>query len=202
MKYDPAAKTYTIAGGGANMWASSDHFHYVWKKVSGDAMLAATIEFTATNPATGTPDPHRKACLVIRQTLDSDGVYADAAVHGDGLTSLQWREEKGGPTRQSQSTMVVPKRVRIEKRGNYVSMSVAGPGEELRPAGGAMRIDLKGEYYIGLGVSAHNTGRIETATFSNVEFGVPPAGTGQKPTLINTLETINVRSGIAASPTS
>jgi TolB protein len=194
VKYDPAAKTYTIAGGGANMWATSDHFHYVWKKVSGNAMLAATIEFTATNPATGTPDPHRKACLVIRQTLDSDGVYADAAVHGDGLTSLQWREEKGGPTRQSQSTMVVPKRVRIEKRGNYVSMSVAGPGEELRPAGGAMRIDLKGEYYIGLGVSAHNTGRIETATFSNVELGVPPAGTGQKPTLINTLETINVRS--------
>ena len=37
--YDAAKKAYTIAGGGENMWATADHFHYVWKKVSGDAML-------------------------------------------------------------------------------------------------------------------------------------------------------------------
>jgi len=194
-KYDPAAKTYTITGGGANMWATSDHFHYVWKKVSGDAMLAATIEFTATNPATGTPDGHRKACLVVRQSLDSDAVYADAAVHGDGLTSLQWRDVKGGVTHQIESTTVAPKRVRFEKRGSYVSMSVAGAGEELRPAGGSTRIDLQGEYYIGIGVTSHNTGRLETVTFSNVELSTPPAiSTTQKPLLVNALETINVRS--------
>jgi hypothetical protein len=28
--YDPASKTYTIAGGGENMWAAAAHFHYVW----------------------------------------------------------------------------------------------------------------------------------------------------------------------------
>ena len=30
--YDAATKTYTIGGGGENMWAAADHFHYVWKK--------------------------------------------------------------------------------------------------------------------------------------------------------------------------
>jgi TolB protein len=198
-KYDPAAKTYTIAGGGVNMWASSDHFHYVWKKVSGDALLAATIDFVATHPASGTPDAHRKAVVAVRQSLDSDAAYADAAVHGDGLTSLQWRDVKGGPTRQIESMAIAPKRVRFEKRGNYVSMSVAGAGEELKPAGGSTRIDLQGEYYIGLGVTAHNTGRIETATFSDVELTTPPplsttTTTTQKPAMVNTLETINVRS--------
>ena len=192
--YNSQTQSYAVSGGGANMWGTADQFHYVWKKVSGDVMLAASIEFTGTKPATGTPDPHRKACLVIRQTLDSDSVYADAAVHGDGLTSLQWRDEKGGATHEVQSTVVAPKRVRIEKRGNYVSMSVAGDGEELRPAGGSARVEIPGEFYIGLAVSAHTTARIETGTFSNVELGTPPPGTGQKPTLINTLETISLRS--------
>jgi TolB protein len=192
-QYDPASKTYTIAGGGENMWAAADHFHYVWKKVSGDVTLEATVGFVSSNPATGTPDPHRKACLVIRQTLDPDSPYADAASHGDGLTSLQWRDKKGDVTHEVQSGVSGPKRLRIEKRGNYVSMSIAGAGEELHPAAGSARVDFTGDFYIGLGVSAHNTGRIETAAFSDVVLGTPPPATGRT-TLVNTLETISLRS--------
>ena len=176
--YDAASKTYTISGGGENMWANADHFHYVWKKMSGDVALTATINFVGTTPSTGTPDPHRKACLVIRQTLDSDAVYADAAAHGNGLTSLQWRDAKGAVTHEVQTDIDGPKQLRIEKRGNYVSMSVGGPGEALQPAGGAARVDFTGDFYVGLAVSAHNTGRIEKVEFSNVALTTlpPPAG--------------------------
>jgi TolB protein len=191
--YDAATKTYSISGGGENMWAAADHFHYVWKKVSGDVTLEATVGFVSSNPAAGTPDAHRKACLIIRQTLEADSVYADAAAHGDGLTSLQWRDAKGAVTHEVQSAAVGPKRLRLEKRGNYVSMSIAGAGEELHPAGGAARVEFTGDFYVGLGVSAHNTGRIETATFSDVQLGTPPPLTGRT-TLVNTLETISLRS--------
>jgi TolB protein len=191
--YDPVTKVYTVEGGGENMWSTADHFHYVWKKMSGDVMLDATIEFVGTSPATGSPEGHRKACLVIRQTLDADAVYADAAAHGDGLTSLQWRDTKGGVTHEVQSNIVGPKRLRIEKRGNYVSMSVAAPGEELRPAGGAARVEFSGDFYVGVAVSAHNTARLEKATFSDVDLRPAPAVAGRT-TLVNTLETINLRS--------
>ena len=191
--YDAGAKTYTISGGGENMWAAADHLHYVWKKVSGDVTLEAMFAFAGTNPATGAPDAHRKACLVIRQTLDSDSVYADAAAHGDGLTSLQWRDTKGGATHEVQSNVAGPTRLRIEKRGAYVSMSIAAPGEPLGPAGGAARVEFSGEFYIGIGVSAHNPARIETAVFSDVVLGTPAPATGRT-TLVNTLETISLRS--------
>jgi hypothetical protein len=192
-RYDEASATYTIVGGGENMWAAADHFHYVWKKVSGDVALTATIRFAATAPAGGSPDPHRKACLVIRQSLASDAVYADAAVHGNGLTSLQWRESTGAATHEVQADVTGPARVRVEKRGSYVSMSIAGPSEALHPAGGAARVDLTGDFYIGLGVSAHNTGRLETATFSDVEVDSLPPLDGPT-TLVNTLQTISLRS--------
>src|SRR3954470_10560866 len=41
--FDPAKKLYTVTGGGENMWASADHFHFVYKKLSGDVTLTATI---------------------------------------------------------------------------------------------------------------------------------------------------------------
>ena len=191
--YDADRKTYTVSGGGENMWGVADHFHYVWKKVSGDVRLDATIEFAGTLPATGTPNAHRKACLVIRQSLDPDAVYADAAVHGDGLTSLQWRDAKGAVTHEVQASVAGPTRLRIEKRGSYVSMSLASGGEPLHPAGGSARVEFTGEFYVGLGVSAHDTGRIEQASFANVELGPPPPATGPT-TLVNTLETISLRS--------
>src|SRR6476469_9661266 len=166
--YDAAKGVYLIAGGGENMWAAADHFHYVWKKVAGDVLIEASVQFVDSQPAGGTPDPHRKACLIIRQWLDSNAVYADAARHGDGLTSLQWRDAPGAVTHEVQPNATGPTRLRLEKRGNYVSMSVAGPGDSLKPSGGAAKIDLSGEFYVGIGVSAHNPGRIETATFSDV----------------------------------
>jgi hypothetical protein len=168
--YDGERQVYTISGGGENMWGTADHFHYVWRKVSGDVMLEADVQFVGTRPAGGVPDAHRKACLVIRQTLDPDSVYADAATHGDGLTSLQFRNAKGGITREVKSTMVGPRRLRVEKRGTSVSMSVAAAGEEFGPAGEAAKIELTGDFYVGLAVSAHNTGRIETAAFSKVRL--------------------------------
>src|SRR3954447_16585209 len=192
-RFDPAAKVYSIAGGGENMWAAADHFRYVWTKVSGDVSLEASIDFVGTTPDSGVPDPHRKAALIIRQSLDPDSIYADAAVHGDGLTSLQWRGAEGAVTHEVQSNEIGPSRLRLEKRGAYVTMSIAAAGEDLHAAGGSARVDLTGEFYVGLGVSAHNTGRIETATFSNVALCEQPGVTGPA-TIINTLETINLRS--------
>ena len=199
--YDAARKTYTVSGGGENMWAAADHFQYVWKKVSGDVMLEATIEFTGTRPATGAPNAHRKACLVIRQSLDSDAVYADAAVHGDGLTSLQWRDAKGAVTHEVQSAISGPTRLRIEKRGSYVSMSLASAGEALRPAGGAARVEFTGEFYVGLGVSAHDTVAARAGGLFGRRARHAASGTGRT-TLVNTLETISLRPTIGASPTS
>ncbi len=189
VEFDPGRRAYTVAGGGTNMWFANDDFHFVWKKVSGNVTLAADIAFEGQGG-----DPHRKACLLIRQSLDADSAYADAAVHGDGLTSLQYRGAKGERTYEIQSGVARPKRVRIEKRGRYVSMSVAGESGELRPAGGSFPLDLTEPFYIGLGVCAHNQEALEKAAFSNVEITTGPPASAGKPRLISTLEMVPLAS--------
>ena len=198
--YDPDKKNYTVTGGGDNMWAATDAFHFVWKKMSGDLTFAATVEFA---PSTGA-DPHRKAVLMIRQTLDPASPYADACLHGNGLTAIQWRDTKADPTYETQAQANAPKRVRLEKRGNYLSMSFGTSDSDLQPVGGACKIELPGEFYIGLGVGAHSAARRETATFSDIVItpltaaAAPATATGRgaaaRTNLISTLETIQLSS--------
>jgi len=188
--FDSASGALTVSGGGANIWANQDDFHYVWKKASGDIMLAANVSFS---PATKGAIEHRKAVIMIRQSLDPDSPYADACVHGNGMTALQWRDTKGGISNEVQANANAPHRLRIEKRGDYFSMSIGDSAADLHPAGGCCKVEISGEYYIGIGVCAHSKDRVESATVSDIEFGVPPTGTGH--TMISTLETIALSSG-------
>jgi TolB protein len=182
LQYDATKAAYTITGSGENMWATADAFHYVWKQVSGDVALSADVAFAGTGG-----DAHRKAVLVVRQTLDGDSAYADVALHGNGLTSLQARDEKGVATHEIQSNVTGPQRVRLQKIGEYFYMSVDGAF-----AGGSMRVKLAEPFYVGIGVCAHNKDVSETAVFSNVELKTGTL-TGQ-PALYSTLETITVTS--------
>ncbi|MEY2409227.1 MAG: hypothetical protein QOF48_1897 [Verrucomicrobiota bacterium] len=188
VKQDAAAGSYSVSGGGANMWFTNDAFHFVWKKMTGDVTLAANISFSGTGG-----DPHRKACLVVRQSLEPDSAYADAALHGDGLTSLQYRPARGERTYEIQSGVSGPQRLRIEKRGRYVSMSIARAGESISPAGGSFRLDLTGPFYVGLGVCAHNDARLEKAVFTDVDLQQPVPSTG-RPQLFSTLEIVPLAS--------
>ncbi len=189
-EFDSAKNTYLIAGSGANMWSTNDAFHFVWKEMSGDLTLGATIRWIGTSS-----QPHRKACLIIRQNLDANSPYADAVLHGNGLTSIQYRETTNGPTREIQSNVTGPARLRIEKRGDYVSMSIAPAGETLRPAGGAFRIQFKEPFYMGLAVCAHDPNAMEKAAFSNVEIASLPPVTGDATLRIeSTLETVPIGS--------
>ena len=189
VNFDPAKSEYLIAGGGENMWFTNDAFHFVWKKVSGDFMLTADVKFIGTGG-----NPHRKACLLVRQSLKPGSVYADVALHGSGLTALQYRDTPNGPTHEIQSNISAPARMRIEKRGDYISMRLAAAGEDLKPAGGYLRIPFKGKFYVGLGVCAHDKKAIEQAVFSNVELKPVSTPANAQPVLESTLEMVAVAS--------
>ena len=45
---------------------------------------------------------------MIRQSLDADSAYVDVALHGDGLTSLQFRDAKGAATHEVQANVSAP----------------------------------------------------------------------------------------------
>lgn len=187
--FDSAQASYAIAGSGQNMWLARDDFHFLWKRASGDLTLAADIAFVGAGK-----EPHRKACLMIRQSLESDSPYVDAALHGDGLTSLQFRAIKGGATHEVQANVVAPRRLCIEKQGNYVHLYLAPAAAKPSFSGAAVRITFEEPFFVGLGVCAHNADVTERALFSNVQLAAPPASASMRPVLFSSLETQTISS--------
>jgi len=187
--YESNDTSYSVSGSGANMWFNTDELFYVWKKMSGDVSLAANIAWLTKGV-----DPHRKACLIFRQSLEPDAAYADVAVHGDGLTSIQYRETTGASTREIQSDITAPKRVRIEKEGDFVSLSVSSGNEPLHFSGGSFKLKFTEPFYVGLGVCSHNADVLETAKFSKVELEALRPRPDSLKLLESTLETIPIAS--------
>lgn len=163
-EYDAATGEYRVTGGGANIWASVDAFHFLWKRVSGDVTLTADVKFVGAGAVA-----HRKAVLMIRQTLDPDSAYADVSLHGDGLTSLQFRPKAGEATSETRSELNMPVRIRIERRGNEFRIFAGKAGEELTSTG-PVTVALEDPVYVGIGVCSHDAGVLETAIFSNVRI--------------------------------
>ena len=172
--YDVATKTYHIAASGQNIWALHDDFHFAWKRISGDFAITADISF----PDKSGPE-HKKAVLMFRESLDPDSKYADVAVHGNGLTALQYRHEKGGVTGEFQLAGTAPQRLRLEKRGSYVYVYSVDAAGEFHPTGAMSRVSFDGPFYVGIGMCAHQADLTEKGTFAKVELTPLPNAAAQ-----------------------
>ncbi len=188
-KFDPATGHYLVTGSGANIWAKEDAFQFLWKKLSGD--LSFTMDATFPSPG---QDAHRKVCAMVRQGLESDAVYVDIAVHGDGLIELQYRKEKGGDTFGVRTPIKAPATVRLERDGDVFTASVAKDGGIFQPIGG-LALAMPDPVHVGLAVSAHNATVRETARITNVALTTRPATAGEKRVRETSLETLVVATG-------
>jgi TolB protein len=187
--FDSTTGVYTISGGGENMWFTNDSFHFVWKRVSGDFALESDIAWLAPGG-----NAHRKACLLIRQDLTPGSAYVDVAVHGDGLTSLQYRSAGNNLTREIQANLKAPARVGLERQGDTFALELPGVNGRLEAGGAFIRVRFSGPVYVGLGVCAHDDKALEAARFSNVEFHQTQPHADAKPVLHCALETIAIAS--------
>ncbi len=190
--YDPATQSYELSGAGKNMWGSTDEFHIAWKKLDGDFILDADVELLGTGV-----DPHRKLGWIIRSRLTPDSPYADVAVHGDGLTSLQYRRAPGEKTEQVQSTIKGPRVIRLSRTGNTIEMEVAKSGDPLERSE-SIDLDFGNEVYVGLYLCSHNADTLEKGRFTNVRI-TRPAPRDFRPYrdyIGSQLEILDVRSGI------
>jgi len=167
--YDPATDTYHVSGGGKNIWFDQDEFHYVWRRIKGDFILQTRAQLVGKGV-----ELHRKLGLMARTSLDTSSVEINAVVHGDGLTSLQFRRTNSAPTEEIKSKLTAADEIQLERRGNKFTMSVARFGQTFVTSQ-VEDLPLGDEVYLGLFVCAHNTTVIEEAIFQDVRLTIPAA---------------------------
>lgn len=166
--YNKDDQSYTLTGAGKNMWAKADQFHFAWKKIKGDFIIKATVRFIGK----GTVD-HRKIGIIARDALTTGSRYADACVHGDVLTSLQYREKEDDTTGQVIVSSYHPTEIELERSGDTFIFSAASFGETYKSV--TKQIKLNEEVYAGLFICSHDENVIEKAVFTNVRIIIPAA---------------------------
>ena len=161
-KYNSENSEYIIEGAGYNIWFERDEFHYLWRKIKGDFILKARVEFIGKGV-----EPHRKIGWMVRNNLSSGSPHVSAVVHGDGLTSLQYRDTSGGETKEVKSEDQAPDFIQLERKGNNYYMSTSSGHEPLKTVQ-IENLDLNDKIFVGLFICSHNASVIEEAIFRDV----------------------------------
>jgi hypothetical protein len=173
---DEATGTYMIGGSGADIWDSSDQFHYVYRTLSGDGEIVAHVVSNGTGSSTWA-----KGGVMIRETLDANSKHMIMALTGGdgGGIAFQGRPETGGRSNSYHGdiTAAPPYWVKLTRVGNTITAYSSADGvdwvlfTDASPDGTQTNpIDVKmaKDVYIGLFVTSHAAGEVRTYTFDNV----------------------------------
>ncbi len=125
--HDSTNQVYLVEGSGSNMWSDHDDFYFVWKKLRGDFIVRSHAEFEGPGI-----HPHRKMGWTVRSNLEPDSAHVSLAVHGDGLTALQYRPMAGAETREVRSDITAPEVIQLTRSGRTFTMSVARFGDTFK----------------------------------------------------------------------
>ena len=168
--YNQQKQDYTIKGAGTNIWATHDEFHFVYKMMKGDFIVRTNAAFMGKGV-----EAHRKWGWMARTSLDSASAHVNAVVHGDGLTSLQFRKSTNTETEEKKFPQTAADVVQLERKGNRYIISVARSGNTF--IADSVDLDLGDNVYLGLFVCSHNPSVTETAVFNNVRIVIPAPAT-------------------------
>ena len=168
--YDKKNKSYTLKGGGYNIWFNRDEFQFAYKKLKGDFILTANFELLDT-----AKEGHRKTGWMIRESLADTAVHISAVAHGDGLTVLQWRVKPGMNMRDPEDEIFATGKnyrvIQLERSGNKISMRAAEKeGSPFIVIGEHEMKNLPDEVLAGVFVCSHNPAVAEQARIWNVRI--------------------------------
>ncbi len=154
---------YRISGAGANIWAKQDQFQYVWRETTGNFTVAATMRFL------GQGAEHRKAGIMVRQSLDADAAYADVVIHGNGMPGLQWRSKPGEDTNAFALPFDGPGtfKIKLVRTGVRIFMYIARDGAEPKEIAHT-EVSFGDPVLVGLAICSHKADASDTVIFSNV----------------------------------
>jgi hypothetical protein len=166
---------FTVWGGGADIWNTSDQFTFVNQPWTGDGSIVALV--TALNAA----DPSTKVGVMMRESLAANAKNALAMIDGVGDYQYQWRSATGGTTGYTYgSGIATPIWLKLQRTGSQIQASRSSDGANWTVIG-TQTISMQAAIYVGLAVTSHNPAALASATFANVAVAAGTSGTGSGP---------------------
>ena len=153
-----ASGVFTVNGGGADIWGTSDQFNYVSQPLTGDGTIVARVTSQSDT------NPWAKAGVMIKQSTTSGSPYALLAVTPGNGIAFQY----GFNASVSGGSYSFPNGwLKLTRSGSTITAYSSADGTTWTQVG-TTTISLTAPVTIGLFTCAHNAGALGTATFDNV----------------------------------
>jgi hypothetical protein len=161
--YNADDETFTVQGGGNDIWNNSDQFHYVYQPLSGDGQIIARI-----NSIDHTHD-WAKAGVMIRESLDADSKNAMVDVTAiNGVSFQRRRATGGGGYHNTVGGLSAPYWVKLIRQSDTFRGYMSTDGSSWTLLGTDI-IPMVENVHVGLAVTSHNdAGPLCSAEFQNV----------------------------------
>ena len=165
--------TWTITGGGANIWGTSDEFRFAYRQITGDVDIRVRLASFQDL------EQFSKAGVMIRETLYANSRNAFMLLRADQALFLQWRPKTGESTDADWSDVfpeAAPVWLRLVRRGSQFTGYFSANGTSWRTAGTAT-INMAATAYVGLAVTSRMDSALSRATFTNLQVSAGAATT-------------------------
>jgi regulation of enolase protein 1 (concanavalin A-like superfamily) len=173
--------TFTLQGSGSDIWGNEDTFSFVSQTLSGDCVITARLVSMSNT------DYWAKVGLMMRESNATGAKNVSLLVTPEtGGARLQHRNSEGASTSDHQlSASNAPLWLRIVRSGGTFTGWQSNDGETWTNTH-AVAVALNSEVLVGLAVTSHHNGALNTALFDNVSLAVLPPGTSSWNSFQNT----------------
>ena len=156
--------TWTVTGGGTDIFGSSDQGHFLSRPFSSDGTVVARV---ATLQNT---DPQAKGGVMFRDSSAANTPYAYVFVTPNGVRFDCRTNTDAAAFTVGSSTSRTAKWVKLMRSGNSFRGYFSTNGINWQQLGSAVTIPLATTTQAGLAVTARNNSALATATFDNVSL--------------------------------
>jgi regulation of enolase protein 1 (concanavalin A-like superfamily) len=149
---------------GADIWTTSDQFHFAYKQLSGNGEIKAkVVSLTNTHQ-------WAKAGVMIRETLAANSKHVDMVVQPGAGVAFQRRADTGAASEEiaSQASALAPQWVKLTRTGNNLKAEYSSDGSSWTALGSVVYMPMLENVYVGLVLCSHNVNATNTAEFSDV----------------------------------
>ena len=173
--------TWSISGGGGDIFGTADAFHFVSQTLAADGTVSAQVTSQTDT------SPWAKAGVMLRETTDPGSPYYAAFVTPGNGVAVQWRTAQGGSSTALAAAGTVPTYLMIARYTSgstvYFTAYTSPNGTTWTAVPGSTQTvtGLTGTLLAGLAVTSHDQGTSSTVGFNTVSVTAteyPPPGLG------------------------
>ena len=167
-------KTWTLGGGGFDIFFKTDQFHFVWQKMDGDGSLSTRTNFLAqTELDVREGNDYAKAGVMLRVNTSPGSPYYGVFITPQHGIMVQYRKKQGDNTGEA-TLPDVPKGaifLRVERIGNIFTAYVSKDDNDWTAIdGSSIELNTGNTMLAGLAVTSHNPGALRAVTFDTIDI--------------------------------